>query len=282
MLNILENFPLQGEGRYSATTLHLMVESMRRAYYDRARYLGDSDFVEVPPHLITKDYAKQLAAQIERKRATSSRALAKEIQITSESSQTTHFSVIDGNGMAVSNTYTLEQSFGSRIVVRGGGFLLNNEMGDFNPRRGVTDTSGRIGTPPNLVAPGKRMLSSMTPTIVTTPEGQPLLITGSPGGRTIINTVACVVLNVLEFEMTPAEAVAAPRLHHAWFPDRIQAESALFKEHREVIEQLRQMGHTFHARPTRQGDAHTIWIDPKTGIFHGVADDRRGGAARGL
>jgi gamma-glutamyltranspeptidase/glutathione hydrolase len=133
MLNVLENFPLKKEGRYSAKTLHLIVESMRRTYYDRARYLGDSDFVEIPAHLTSKDYARKLAAQIDRERATSSRALAKEIPIATESSQTTHFSVIDGAGMAVANTYTLEQSFGSRIVVRGGGFLLNNEMGDFNP-----------------------------------------------------------------------------------------------------------------------------------------------------
>jgi gamma-glutamyltranspeptidase/glutathione hydrolase len=281
MLNILENFPLKSQGRYSAATLHLMVESMRRAYYDRARFLGDSDFAEIPAHLTTKDYAKQLAAQIDPQRATSSRALANDIAIAPESPQTTHFSVIDGNGVAVSNTYTLEQSFGSRIVVRGGGFLLNNEMGDFNPRPGLTDEKGRIGTPPNLVAPGKRMLSSMTPVIITTPQGKPLLVTGSPGGRTIINTVACVVLNVLEFEMSPADAVAAPRMHHAWFPDHIQAEAALFKDHAESIEQLRQMGHRFQERPSRQGDAHTIWIDPETGLFHGVADNRLGGAARG-
>jgi gamma-glutamyltranspeptidase/glutathione hydrolase len=281
MLNILENFPLQREGRYSATTLHLMVEAMRHAYHDRARYLGDSDFVEIPAHLTTKDYAHQLAAQIDRERATSSRALAKEFPITPESPQTTHFSVVDGQGMAVSNTYTLEQSFGSRIVVRGGGFLLNNEMGDFNPRPGVTNEKGQIGTSPNLVAPGKRMLSSMTPVIVATPQGQPLLVTGSPGGRTIINTVACVVLNVLEFQMSPADAVAAPRLHHAWFPDRIQTEPALFKDHPEAIEQLRQMGHPVHSPPAKQGDAHTIWIDPKTAVIHGIADSRRCGAAKG-
>ncbi|MEX2141835.1 MAG: gamma-glutamyltransferase [Pirellulales bacterium] len=281
MLNVLENFPLQRQGRYSAASLHLIVEAMRRAYYDRARYLGDSDFVEISMHLTSKDYARQLAAQIDRERATSSRTLAHEIPILEESPQTTHFSVVDGQGMAVSNTYTLEESFGSRIVVRGGGFLLNNEMGDFNPRPGVTNEKGQIGTSPNLVAPGKRMLSSMTPVIITTPHGEPLLVTGSPGGRTIINTVACVVLNVLEFQMSPAEAVASPRLHHAWFPDRIQAEPALFKDHPESLERLRQMGHTVHSPPARQGDAHTIWIEPKTGEIHGVADSRRSGAARG-
>ena len=281
MLNVLENFTLQREGRYSPVTLHLIVEAMRRAYYDRARYLGDSDFVEIPAHLTTKEYARKLASQIDRERATSSRTIAKEIPITSESPQTTHFSVFDGQGMAVSNTYTLEESFGSRIVVRGGGFLLNNEMGDFNSQPGITNEKGQIGTSPNLAAPGKRMLSSMTPVIVTTPQGRPLLVTGSPGGRTIINTVTCVVLNVLEFQMSAVDAVAAPRMHHAWFPDRIQAEPALFKEHHETLEQLRQMGHTVHSPPARQGDAHTIWIDPQTGVIHGVADTRRGGAARG-
>jgi gamma-glutamyltranspeptidase/glutathione hydrolase len=282
MLNILEQFELDRQERYSAPTLHLMVETMRRVYYDRARYLGDSDFVEIPNHLTSKEYAKAVAAGIDRAHATGSRALAKEIAIASESPNTTHFSVVDGNGIAVSNTYTLEQSFGSRIVVRGGGFLLNNEMGDFNPQPGVTNEAGQIGTPPNLVAPGKRMLSSMTPVIVTTPAGKPLLVTGSPGGRTIINTVACVVLNVLEFKMSPAEAVAAPRLHHAWFPDRIQVEPALLKQHANSIEELERLGHAIRPIGVKQGDAHTIWIDPQNGALHGVADSRIGGAARGF
>jgi gamma-glutamyltranspeptidase/glutathione hydrolase len=281
MLNILENFSLERDGRYSAKTLHVMVEAMRRVYYDRARYLGDSDFADVPPHLITKEHAKKLAADIDPVRATSSRSLSKEIPISAESEQTTHFSVVDGNGMAVANTYTLEQNFGSRIVVRGGGFLLNNEMGDFNPRPGVTTEDGLIGTEANLVAPGKRMLSSMTPTIVTTPDGRPLLVTGSPGGRTIINTVACVVLNVLEFKMTPADAVDAPRLHHAWFPDRIQTEPSLLKDQTAAIVEIKRMGHTIRPTGVRQGDAHTIWIDPDSSLLHGIADPRIGGAAKG-
>jgi gamma-glutamyltranspeptidase/glutathione hydrolase len=282
MLNILENFSLQREGRFSAKTLHLVVESMRRVYYDRARYLGDSDFVTIPAQLVDKEYAKKLAGEIDPRRETSSRRLAKEIVVSDESEQTTHFSVVDGNGMAVANTYTLEQNFGSRIVVRGGGFLLNNEMGDFNPRPGVTTDAGQIGTQANLVAPNKRMLSSMTPTIVTTPDGRPLLVTGSPGGRTIINTVACVVLNVLEFKMTPADAVEAPRLHHAWFPDRIQAEPALLKDYAASIVELKRLGHTIRATGVRQGDAHTIWLDPKSGLVHGIADPRIGGAAKGF
>jgi gamma-glutamyltranspeptidase/glutathione hydrolase len=282
MLNILENFSLAPDGRYSTATLHRMTEAMRRAYYDRARFLGDSDFVKIPTHLISKEYAKTLAEGIDPERATSSRELAADIPLAAESDETTHFSVVDGNGMAVANTYTLEQSFGSRIVVRGGGFLLNNEMGDFNPRPGKTNDVGQIGTAPNLVAPGKRMLSSMTPVIVTTKDGMPLLVTGSPGGRTIINTVTCVVLNVLEFKMTASDAVDAPRMHHAWFPDRLQVEPVLLKDHAAAIDELKQMGHTIRTPGVRQGDAHTIWIDPESGAIHGVADGRLGGCAKGL
>jgi gamma-glutamyltranspeptidase/glutathione hydrolase len=281
MLNILEQFPLKQQERFSAKTVHLQIEAMRRAYYDRARFLGDSDFVEIPSHLTSKDYTRRLAAEIDLEHATSSSTLARDLVIADEGPHTTHFSVVDGQGMAVSNTYTLEQSFGSGIVVRGGGFLLNNEMGDFNPRPGITNTKGQIGTSPNLVAPHKRMLSSMTPVIVTTPDGTPLLITGSPGGRTIINTVLCVVLNLLQFDMSPADAVDAPRLHHAWFPDRVQVEDALARQHPRTIEQLQRMGHTIDTKGGKQGDAHTIWIDPKSGTMHGVADGRRYGAARG-
>ena len=281
-LNILENFSFERDARNSARALHLIVESMRRAYCDRARYLGDPDFVEIPPHLVTKSYAKKLASEIDPSHATPSRELAAEIPISPEPPQTTHFSVVDERGTAVANTYTLEQAYGSRIVVRGGGFLLNNEMGDFNRIPGVTNVKGRIGTAPNLIAPGKRMLSSMTPVVVTTSDGRLLLVTGSPGGRTIINTVACVVLGVLEFQMSAVEAVEAPRLHHPWFPDRIQVERALLERHKQTIDELERMGHAIEIKTAPQGDAHTIWIDPATGVLHGVADPRRRGAARGL
>src|SRR5262249_34218918 len=158
----------------------------------------DSDFVSIAPQLTSKDYAATLASQIDLDRATPSESLARDIPFAAEGTQTTHFSVLDSNGMAVSNTYTLEQAYGSRIMVAGYGFLLNNEMGDFNRRPGVTDRHGRIGTPPNRIAPGKRMLSSIAPTIVTK-DGRVVMVTGSPGGRTIINTVLCVLLNRLEF-----------------------------------------------------------------------------------
>jgi gamma-glutamyltranspeptidase/glutathione hydrolase len=182
--------------------------------------------------------------------------------------------------MAVANTYTLEYSYGSRVVVRGGGFLLNNEMGDFNWKPGHTDRKGNIGTAANQIAPGKRMLSSQTPTIVAR-DGHVVLVTGSPGGRTIINTVLCVVLNVLEFQMDLPSAVAAPRLHHQWFPDQVRLEGIDEPRHGDLTDKLRQMGHKIEDRRRRQGDAHSIWIDPTSGKRVGVADTRISGKAAG-
>src|SRR5262249_22936564 len=160
MLNILENFDLRKQGRWSPETMHTMIEAMRRAYYDRARFLGDADFVPVPARLISKQYARELAQGIDPKKATPSADLAKDIPLAAEGNNTTHFSVIDKDGMAVANTYTLEGGYGSRVVVRGAGFLLNNEMRDFNWRPGITDRKGNIGTEANQIVPGKRMLSS--------------------------------------------------------------------------------------------------------------------------
>src|SRR5262249_41425193 len=166
MLNTLENFDLRKQGRWSPETLHVMIEAMRRAFCDRARYLGDPAFVKIPAHLTSKEYGRKLAQGIDLKQATRSEDLAKDIPLAEEGDSTTHFSVIDRDGMAVANTYTLERSYGSRVVVTGAGFLLNDEMTDFNWRPGYTDRKGAIGTEPNLIAPGKRMLSSQTPTVV--------------------------------------------------------------------------------------------------------------------
>jgi gamma-glutamyltranspeptidase/glutathione hydrolase len=280
MLNILENFDLKKQGRWSPETLHLLVEAMRRAYCDRARWLGDPDFVKIPDQLTAKAYAKTLADGIDRKKATRSEDLAEGIELAGEGEQTTHFSVVDRDGMAVANTYTLESSFGGRVVVAGAGFLLNDEMNDFNPRPGVTDRKGLIGTEPNQIAPGKRMLSSMTPVVVAR-DGKAVLVTGSPGGRTIINTVLCVVLNVLEFDMGLREAVDAPRLHHAWMPDVVQLEPGLLEEHKDALQNLEALGHALDRKPARQGDAHSIRVDPKTGRRQGEADRRRDGWAAG-
>ena len=276
MLNIVETFKLRKYDRSSATTMHFMIESMRRAYLDRARLLGDPAFTKVPAQLTTKEYASELASSISLAGATSSANLGAEILSPEESPNTTHFSVIDRDGMAVSNTYTLEDSWGSRIVVRGAGFLLNNEMGDFNPRPGITNTKGLIGTKPNLVFAGKRMLSSMTPVVVSK-NGRVTLITGSPGGRTIINTVFCVLLNVLEFEMPLRDAVDAPRFHHAWMPDTITMEAGLHENHQQEINRLTEMGHHIDPKPKRQGDAHSISVNLETGKRAGVADQRRDG-----
>lgn len=278
MLNLAEQFDLRQESRWSPRTLHLMIESMRHAYFHRARYLGDPDFIEIPPQLATKEFATEIAQRISATEAGSSAALGADILTAGEGSQTTHFSVIDRNGMAVSNTYTLENAFGSGVVVRGGGFLLNDEMGDFNPQPGVTKVDGQIGTPPNLVAPGKRMLSSMCPVIVAK-DGRPVLITGSPGGRTIINTVFCVLINVLEYGMPLRDALDAPRHHHQWLPDRVQFEAGLLSDHAASVAALRALGHRIHEPPVRQGDAHSIAIDTETGLRRGEADRRRGGWA---
>jgi gamma-glutamyltranspeptidase / glutathione hydrolase len=277
MLNVLETFDLKKHGRFSAKTLHLMAEAMRRAYLDRARHLGDQDFVKVPPELTSKGYAKKLAKSIDLTKATASDALAKDIPLADEKPHTTHYSVIDAAGMAVSTTTTLEDSFGAKIVVRGAGFLLNNEMTDFNPRPGVTTRAGQIGTKPNEIAPGKRMLSSMTPTIVVK-DGKVVLITGSPGGRTIINTVLCVVLNVVEFGLPLREAVEAPRMHMQWLPDRVQVEEKTLDKHAAEVKKLGAMGHKV-MKVRVQGDAHSIWRDPKTGKYQGVMDPRRAGRA---
>ena len=181
--------------------------------------------------------------------------------------------MVDANRNAVSMTYTLEAGYGSKIVVPGAGFLLNNEMGDFNAGPELTNDQGLIGTKPNLAEPGKRMLSSMTPTILSR-DGKLFMVTGSPGGRTIINTVLNVVVDVVDFGMTGREAVDAGRFHHQWWPDGVRVEERVPKT---VVEGLRGLGHVV-VEGTWQGDAHTIWRDPKTGQFIGVEDKRKSGA----
>jgi gamma-glutamyltranspeptidase/glutathione hydrolase len=277
MLNILEHFDLKKQGRWSKETVHLMVESMRRAFCDRARWLGDPAFTKIPAHLTTKEYAAKLAKSIDLAKATPSVEIAKDIPLAAEGDSTTHFSVIDKDGLAVANTYTLEQSYGSRVVVKGAGFLLNNEMMDFNWRPGQTDKKGSIGTEPNLIAPGKRMLSSQTPTILAK-NGKVVLVTGSPGSRTIINTVLGIVVSVVDFGMDVQEAVDAPRLHHQWLPDDVRYENRAPLA--ETMPQLRTMGHALRTTKS-QGDAHSIWVDPQTRIYYGAADKRLAGKAVG-
>ena len=278
-LNILEQFDVQSLGPKSPRFVHLLTESMRRAACDRCRYMGDPDFTPIPAHLVSKDHAKKLASEINLTKATRSERLAPDITLADEPPSTTHFSVADGHGMAVANTYTLQNSYGSRVVVRGAGFLLNNEMTDFNWQPGVTTRKGQLGTEPNVMAPGKRMLSSMCPTLVAR-DGKLLLVTGSPGGRTIPSTALCVVVNVLDFGMSAREAVDAPRWHHQWFPDRLQFERLPDPDYADLLAQLKQQGHSFSDEVKRlgdgyqrQGDAHTILLH--NGVLHGAADWRR-------
>jgi gamma-glutamyltranspeptidase/glutathione hydrolase len=277
-LNILETFQLDSE-RWTARNLHLTVEAMKRAYRDRARYLGDPDHVPIPAKLLTKEYARELAAGIDPLKATPSKELADDIQLASEGPQTTHLSVVDREGTAVSLTYTLESGYGSRVVVPGAGFLLNDEMNDFAWLPGVTDSTGRIGTEANQIVPGKRMLSSMCPTVLLRDE-RPVFVTGSPGGRTIINTVLCVLMNTIDFDMDAQTAVDAPRLHHQWLPDVIKIEAGLASRYPQAIEQLRRMGHAV-AESDQQGDAHSIALDPVTGEITAAADGRISGKAAG-
>jgi gamma-glutamyltranspeptidase/glutathione hydrolase len=278
MLNVLEAFDLSAHPRFSPWTLHVMIEAMRRAYLDRARYLGDPDFVQIPlDRLTSKAYAKELARGIDLTKATSSVELGRDIVTSTsdgEPAETTHFSVVDRDGMAVSNTFTLEGGYGSKVVVGGAGFLLNNEMGDFNKKPGETNLQGDIGTPANLIEPGKRMLSSMTPTILTR-NGKLALVTGSPGGRTIINTVLNVVVNVAAYGMNVRQAVDAPRMHHQWLPDTVTLEQGAVPQ--GVIDALTTMGHRVTQRG-RQGDANSILVDPTSGVAYGANDRRSPGS----
>jgi gamma-glutamyltranspeptidase/glutathione hydrolase len=278
ILNILEGYDVAADGFASASNLHRMAESMRRAFADRAQYLGDPDFNPKMPvdRLISKPYADDLRAAIPTDRA----SVSSPTRFTwpAESSETTHFSVVDAERNAVSLTYTLEYGYGSGIVVPGGGFLLNNEMGDFNAAPGMTDARGRIGTRPNLAEPGKRMLSSMSPTIVVR-DGELFMVTGSPGGRTIINTVLQTILNVVDHGMNAQEAVDAGRIHHQWLPDRIRYERQGFSP--DTLKLLTALGHELSELDT-QGVAQVIVVNPSDGMLEGGVDRRvPDGAASG-
>ena len=278
MLNILEGYDLAAMGHNSAEYLHVLTETMRRAYADRAEHLGDPDFNEGMPleRLTSKEYAEELRAGIDLDRAsTSDPDLFAQAY---ESEETTHFSVVDKDGNMVSLTYTLEFGYGSAIVVEGGGYLLNNEMGDFNAVPGVTNANGLIGTPPNLIRPEKRPLSSMTPTIVAR-DGQPLFAVGSPGGKTIINTVLQLVLNIVDHEYDIAQAVEAPRIHHQWLPDVTSAEPNALSA--DTLRLYEAKGHRLMSRGS-QGAAMGVYHDREAGLFLGASDSRRGdGAAVG-
>jgi gamma-glutamyltranspeptidase/glutathione hydrolase len=275
MLNILEAFPMHDTKQGSAPSLHVMIEAMKRAYADRARYLGDPAFVNAPiSTLVAKDYAAKQRAGIDPDHATPSPAVFSPTP-PREGSNTTHFSVVDNEGNAVSNTYTLNFPYGVGLVAEGTGVLLNNELDDFTAAPGASNAFGLVGFEANLPGPGKRPLSSMSPTIVLK-DGKPVLVTGTPGGSRIISTVLQVIVNVLDYDMDVASAVAAPRLHHQWMPDEVRIERGFAED---TIAALKAKGHRV-IEPMGQTSANSIAVT-SDGLL-GAPDPRtRGSEAAG-
>lgn len=274
MLNILEHFPIRQYGHNSAAAIHVTTEAMRRAYADRSRYLGDPDFSEIPiKQLISKKYASELAEKIDPDHASPSTIVAPGLGALKrfESNETTHFSVIDRFGNAVSNTYTLNFSYGSKLVVPDTGILLNNEMDDFSAKPGKPNAYGLIGGRRNAVEPEKRMLSSMTPTLIFKKDGS-VIATGSPGGSRIINIVLQVTCNLADHGMNVAEATAAPRFHHQWFPDELRIERGFSPD---TIKLLTAKGHKIRLG-SALGSTQTVAYG--AGVFQGSSDPRRRGA----
>jgi gamma-glutamyltransferase 1 (EC:2.3.2.2). Threonine peptidase. MEROPS family T03 len=270
ILNILEDYPIGEWGHNSANTIHHMAEAMKLAYADRSEYLGDTDFVAVPLQgLTSKGYADQLRASIKADKARPAGEIAPGKPGPRESPETTHFSVVDRWGNAVSNTYTINFSYGSGITVAGAGFLLNNEMDDFSAKPGVPNAYGLIGGEANKVEPGKRMLSSMSPTIVRK-DDRNFLVTGSPGGSRIITTTLQVIMNVIDHNMNIQTAVSAPRIHHQWLPDEIRVEQGISPD---TLDLLRARGHTINTG-SAMGAIQSILIG-EDGTLYGGADPRR-------
>lgn len=270
MLNILENFDLASMGYGGADSIHLLTETFRLAFADRSEHLGDPDFYDVPSEwLMSKEYAKELASSIDMSKARKSEDIAPGVAPVPESPDTTHFSVIDAQGNVVSNTYTLNFSYGSSIAVSGAGFLLNNEMDDFVAKPGVPNAYGMLGGDANAIEVGKRPLSSMTPTIVLA-DGKPWFATGSPGGSRIITTVLQMIVNMIDHGMNIADATAAPRIHHQWYPDVLALEPRISPD---TIELLRERGHEIREAQFSMGSVQAVAVSD--GVFRGAADPRR-------
>ncbi|MFC3033408.1 gamma-glutamyltransferase [Pseudoalteromonas fenneropenaei] len=273
LLNMLENFPLSELGHNSAASLHIMAEAMKRVYADRSEYLGDPDFYQVPVATLTdKTYAKQRASEINLQKATPSTEINPGKLTPYESDQTTHYSVVDKWGNAVSNTYTLNFSYGSGLVAKGTGILLNNEMDDFSAKPGTPNGFGLVGGDANAVEGNKRPLSSMTPTIVLK-DGKPFLVTGSPGGSRIITTTLQVILNVIDHGLNIAEASNASRVHHQWLPDELRIERSLNPDTRALLEAK---GHTLSVQ-NAMGSTQSIMVTEQ-GLY-GASDLRISGSA---
>jgi gamma-glutamyltranspeptidase/glutathione hydrolase len=277
-LNILEGFPIAEHGHNAPKTMHLMAEAEKRVYADRSEWLGDPAFFKVPvAGLLSEGYAARLRAGIDPARATPSSTIRPGAPRDFESAETTHYSVVDAAGNAVATTTTINGWFGNGQVVAGAGFLLNNEMDDFSAKPGVPNLYGLVGGDANAVAPGKRMLSSMTPTIVTK-DGRAFLVLGSPGGSRIITTVLQVIMNVVDHGMDVQAAVDAPRFHHQWLPDEIRLERRGFPA--GVVSALHALGHRTSVQAD-MGDVHAILIDPKSGVRFGASDPRMDGRTIG-
>jgi len=285
LLNILENYALAEDDWRSGLYIHHIVEAMKYVFADRTYHLGDEDFYPVPKDkLISKEYAKTIFTKIENaknKAVPSSEIKSFEVSYLHESTETVHYSVYDSFGNAVSTTTTINSSFGSKIVVEGAGFLLNNEMDDFSGKPGVQNQFGLLGTDANSIEPEKRMLSSMTPTIILKDE-KPYIIIGSPGGAKIITAVLQVILNCIDFDMNIREAVEKPRIHHQWLPDSIYYEEKALTE--DLKMELIEMGYSFSdygAALRIIGITEGIMVDGENKIIYGASDPRGGGLAVG-
>jgi gamma-glutamyltranspeptidase / glutathione hydrolase len=288
ILNILEGFDLAKFGNRSAESIHLTVEAFRRAFYDRADFMGDPDFAKIPvPQLIDKKYAAAWRATIDPEHASVSKELKRppfeDLErdadlrpLVHEPENTTHYSVVDAEGNAVAVTTTLNNSFGSHVTAEGLGFLLNDEMDDFSSKPGAPNMFGLIQGPANAIGPNKRPLSAMTPTIVLK-DGKLFLVLGSPGGPTIITTVANVLMGVIDYGLDIQQAVNAPRFHHQWLPDEIRVEEGLSPD---TMNLLRSKGYKLDTR-SYWGDSECIMIDSKTGERLGASDGRNNGKAVG-
>ena len=278
ILNTLEALPLSEMGAGSSKTIHLVAEAMRRAFRDRAQLMGDTDFIQFPlTRLVSKSYAEQLRRSIDFEKASNSLSLPVRVLPRPETTETTHYSVVDAEGNAVSNTYTLNGSYGSGMTIEGTGILMNNEMDDFTSKPGLPNAYELIQGEANRIEPGKRPLSAMTPTFLVR-NNSLFLIIGSPGGPTIINTVLQVILNTVDFGFTIQESIDAPRFHHQWLPDELRLEPRGFST--DVVRALERLGH--HVVTTGfMGDAQGIMIDPKTGVRLGASDPRGDGLAVG-
>ncbi len=278
MAHILEDYDLTGMGWQSEEMIHVMAEAWKRAYSDRNQVLADTDFVDVPlEEMVSREYAQRRGADIDMDRATPSEQIGPGLEV-GEPTETTHYSIVDEAGNAVAVTTTINSGYGSKVTVAGAGFLLNNEMDDFAAKPGFPNQFGLVQGEQNAIEPGKRMLSAMSPTVVTNPDGELFFVTGTPGGSTIITTVFQTIVNVVDFGMSVSEAVNAPRVHHQHLPDQLYWENGGLRS--EVVEGLEARGHTLQQRGGTSGDVQAIMV-LSDGSLAAHSDPRLGGTALG-